>query len=151
VIASVIGLLVVGGLLTLVGRPAPGQAQSSVQIPRLEGTQHPNLSGVWQALNEANWDLEAHAARTAWVTHPGVATGSPVPNAPVLALGATAGIPGSLGVVEGDHEVRQRIARGLRPRRAAGLRQLEHDPGGARARLPLRALRAAAQLAAGIA
>ena len=101
VIASVIGLLVVGGLLMLVGRPAPGQAQSSAQIPRLEGTQHPNLSGVWQALNEANWDLEAHAARTAWVTHPGVPTGSPVPNAPVLALGATAGIPGSLGVIEG--------------------------------------------------
>ena len=21
---------------------------------------HPNFNGVWQALNEANWDLEAH-------------------------------------------------------------------------------------------
>jgi hypothetical protein len=101
VIASVVGLLVVGGLLTLVGRPEPGQAQSAVEIPRLEGTQQPTLSGVWQALNEANWDLEAHAARTAWVTHPGVPAGSPVPNAPVLALGAVAGVPGSLGVVDG--------------------------------------------------
>jgi hypothetical protein len=66
----------------------------------LAGTDHPNLSGVWQALNEANWDLEGHAARAARVLHAGVGTGSPVPDAPVLALGATGGIPASLGVVE---------------------------------------------------
>ena len=24
---------------------------------------HPNLNGIWQALNEANWDLEGHGAR----------------------------------------------------------------------------------------
>src|SRR5262245_2100151 len=59
------------------------------------------MSGVWQALNEANWDLEAHTARTARVLHAGVPAGSPVPDAPVLALGATGGVPGSLGVVVG--------------------------------------------------
>ncbi len=32
------------------------------QTPRA-ATQHPNLNGIWQALNEANWDLEGHNAR----------------------------------------------------------------------------------------
>jgi hypothetical protein len=45
----------------------------------------PNLNGIWQANNEANWDLEAHSAR------PGQ----------VVAMGAWAAQPGSLGVVEG--------------------------------------------------
>src|SRR5436189_4498594 len=45
----------------------------------------PNLSGIWQALNEANWDIEGHAAG------PGR----------VLALGAEDSVPPGLGVVEG--------------------------------------------------
>jgi len=47
---------------------------------------HPDLSGVWQALNRAGWDLQAHAAR------PG----------PLVAAGAVGAIPGGLGVIEGD-------------------------------------------------
>ena len=31
----------------------------------------PNFSGIWQANNEANWDLEAHEARPGAVTQPG--------------------------------------------------------------------------------
>src|SRR5215469_9049271 len=30
---------------------------------------HPNLNGIWQAMNSANWNLEAHAAQkidSAW-------------------------------------------------------------------------------------
>lgn len=100
IVASAVGMLLVIAIFSLLGRPTTGQAQAD-QVPRLEGTQHPNLSGVWQALNEANWGLEAHPARAARVLHPGVPNGSPVPGAPVLALGATGGIPGSLGVVEG--------------------------------------------------
>jgi hypothetical protein len=71
-----------------------------VQRPaRLEG--HPNFSGVWQALNEANWDLEPHAARPGFVTQPGVHPLAEVPAAPALALGAAGSVPGSIGVVEG--------------------------------------------------
>ncbi|HVG53100.1 MAG TPA: hypothetical protein VM846_01665 [Vicinamibacterales bacterium] len=44
----------------------------------------PNLNGIWQALNTAYWDIEAHAAA------PG----------PVLELGAAGAIPGGLGIVE---------------------------------------------------
>ena len=30
---------------------------------RLAGTDRPNLDGLWQALTEANWDIQAHAAQ----------------------------------------------------------------------------------------
>src|SRR5260370_8964694 len=67
----------------------------------------PNFSGIWQANNEANWDLQAHAARPAAVTQPGVYAYdyARVPAAPVLALGAPGAVPGSLGVVQGDGEI----------------------------------------------
>ena len=67
----------------------------------------PNFSGIWQALNEAHWDLEAHAARPGIVTQPGAYPFSyaEVPAAPVLALGAAGGVPGSVGVVDGDGEI----------------------------------------------
>ena len=67
----------------------------------------PNLSGIWQANNEANWDLEAHAARAGSVMQEGIYPYpyARVPAAPVVALGAAAGVPGSLGVVQGDGEI----------------------------------------------
>src|SRR5438094_8867399 len=67
----------------------------------------PNFNGVWQASNEAHWDLQAHEARPAPVTQPGVYPYeyARVPAAPVLALGAAAGVPGSLGVVQGDGQI----------------------------------------------
>ena len=46
----------------------------------------PNLNGIWQAVNTANWDLLDHSAQ------PG----------PVVALGALGAIPGGVGVVEGN-------------------------------------------------
>ena len=67
----------------------------------------PNFNGVWQALNEAHWDLEAHEARAGMVTQKGVYEYeyAKVPAAPVVALGAAAGVPGSLGVVQGDGKI----------------------------------------------
>src|SRR2546422_11382583 len=65
----------------------------------------PNFSGIWEANNEAYWDLQAHEARPGAVTQPGVYPAydfARVPAAPVLALGAAAGVPGSLGGIEGD-------------------------------------------------
>ena len=40
----------------------PATSQSS-QMPRLKGTAHPNLDGLWQSITEANWDIQAHAAQ----------------------------------------------------------------------------------------
>ncbi len=67
----------------------------------------PNFGGVWQALNEAHWDLQAHEARAGMVTQKGVYDYeyARVPAAPVLALGAAGGVPGSLGIVQGDGQI----------------------------------------------
>jgi len=59
----------------------------------------PDLNGIWQALNEANYDLEAHIARPAMALRPGPY--GPVPAPSTLALGAVGAVPPSLGVVEG--------------------------------------------------
>jgi hypothetical protein len=39
---------------------ATGIAEAQTQPKRIGG--HPNLNGIWQAMNSANWNLEAHAA-----------------------------------------------------------------------------------------
>ena len=46
----------------------------------------PNLTGIWQVMNTANWDLQAHEAR----------------QGPVIALGAAFSVPPGPGVVEGN-------------------------------------------------
>ena len=52
----------------------------------------PDLNGVWQAMNTANWDLEPHAARAALALVPGPFV--PVPAPEVVALGAVGAVPG---------------------------------------------------------
>jgi hypothetical protein len=60
---------------------------------------HPDFNGIWQSLNEANYDLEGHMARPAMALRPGPY--GAVPAAGVLALGAVGAVPPSVGVVEG--------------------------------------------------
>ena len=59
----------------------------------------PDLSGVWQVLNTANFDIEPHGARAAMIMREGPVV--PVPAKEVLALGAIGAVPAGLGVVEG--------------------------------------------------
>ncbi len=59
----------------------------------------PDLSGVWQVLNTANYNLEPHGARAAMVMREGPVV--PVPAKEVVALGAIGAVPAGLGVVEG--------------------------------------------------
>src|SRR2546425_395749 len=60
----------------------------------------PDLNGIWQALNEANYDIQLHMARPALALRSGPY--GPVPAAPLLALGAVVSVPPGLGVVEGE-------------------------------------------------
>jgi hypothetical protein len=46
----------------------------------------PDMNGIWQSLNTANWDIQGHAARPSQV----------------VALGAAGAVPAGLGVVEGN-------------------------------------------------
>ena len=75
--------------------PLAGQ---TYRAPRGPGGR-PDLNGIWQALNEANYDIEGHVARPAMALRPGPY--GPLPAAPVLALGAVGAVPPGLGVVEG--------------------------------------------------
>ena len=76
---------------------AAGQT-AAYRAPRAAGGK-PDLNGIWQALNGANYDIQAHMARPAMALRPGPY--GPVPAAAVLALGAVGAVPPGMGVVEG--------------------------------------------------
>jgi len=73
-------------VLSLAIAPAAAQQAPAYRAPRLPGTQNPDLNGIWQALNTANWNIEPHAASS------GVLSGS---------LGVYGAEPAGQGVVVG--------------------------------------------------
>src|SRR5437660_2795134 len=89
--------VLLAGAVLAIASPLCGQS-SAYRAPRAAGGK-PDLNGVWQVLNEANYDLEGHSARPAMALRPGPY--GPVPATPVLALGAVGAVPPSLGVVDG--------------------------------------------------
>jgi hypothetical protein len=85
-------------IVSLLVAPLSGQQAPAYRAPR-GSDGHPDLNGIWQALNEANWDIEMHMARPALQVRPGPY--GPVPAPPVLQLGAVASVPPGMGVVDG--------------------------------------------------
>jgi len=81
---QIMGLMMVAAGLCLAVTTASGQAPP-YRAPRT-GDGRPSLNGIWQALNTASWDIEAHSAA------PGL----------ISDLGASNAVPGGLGVVEGE-------------------------------------------------
>ena len=78
------GVIAVAAVLVGIVRPVSGRAQSGTMPRSSDGK--PDFTGIWQAMNSANWDLLAHEARR----------GS------VIALGAAFSVPAGPGVVEGN-------------------------------------------------
>ena len=77
---TVVGIATcVAATVTLVTAQTPGY-----RAPRAPDGK-PNLNGIWQAINTANYDIEAHSAA----------------QSPVLELGAAGAVPAGLGGVEG--------------------------------------------------
>src|SRR5437899_12919867 len=69
--------------LMLAAIPAGGQTRAYRAARTADGK--PNFNGIWQALNEAYWDIEAHAAAPS----------------PVIELGAAHAVAGGLSIIEG--------------------------------------------------
>lgn len=96
-------------MLTLV-LAAPQAAAQSDDIPRTPDGK-PDLSGIWQAMTSAHYDIEPHAASMG--PHPGL-------------FGAVSAIPAGLGVVEGGRIPYTEEARRKRDENRANA--LENDP-----------------------
>ena len=97
-LATALASAVLGATLAAFVVPVVGQAPVST-VPRLANGK-PDLNGIWQALNEANFDIQMHVARPAMALRAG--PHGPVPAAAVVALGAVGAVPPGVGVVEGD-------------------------------------------------
>ena len=70
--------------------PLVGQGQPGYKAPRAADG-HPDLNGIWQALNTANYDIEPHVARPAMALRPGPY--GPLPAKEVLYFGAVGAVP----------------------------------------------------------
>jgi len=99
------------GLVTLVGLFSITQAAAqSGDIPRTPSGK-PDLSGIWQAMTSAHYDVEPHAASEG--PHPGL-------------MGALSATPAGLGIVEGGRIPYNEQS--LRVRDANKASALENDP-----------------------
>lgn len=113
-------------LVVVPGSAAPSGAAASAQqavIPRLASGK-PDFNGIWQALGNAHWDIEPHAARPALAMQPGPVV--PVPAAEVRALGAVASVPSGWSVVVGGEIPYTAEARARRDENRS--KWLERDP-----------------------
>jgi hypothetical protein len=90
---SMIATVVMVAIVSLAMIPAAGQIRA-YRAPRTADGR-PNLNGIWQVINEAYWDIEAHAAAPGPVTAlgaadavlpgPGIVEGGPIPYKPAAA------------------------------------------------------------------
>lgn len=101
-VLALAGVMMSGQALAADAKAKPAAKMASMAVykaPRGPDGKHPDMNGVWQAMNTANWNVEPHAASAALQMRPGPVV--PVPAKEVVALGAVGAVPSGLGVVEG--------------------------------------------------
>jgi len=91
-------LMAVVAMACALGSAAMAQGPA-YKAPRGPDKVHPDLNGVWQVLNSANYNIEPHLSSAAMAMRPGPVV--PVPAKEVVALGAVGAIPPGPGVVVG--------------------------------------------------
>jgi hypothetical protein len=94
---------------TLLVVPGRGQTAAAYRAARTPDGK-PDLNGIWQALNTANWDIQDHPAK----------------QGPIVALGAAFSQPAGQGIVEGNEIPYKPEA--LAKKRANGENWVKNDP-----------------------
>ena len=133
-IGAAVVAAVVGVALWMQVGPTAGQAEAYRAPRTVDGK--PDLNGVWQAVNTANYDIQAHPARPALTVlpappgtgTPGLTRARPIELAasPLRALGAVGGVPAGEGVVDGNEIPYQPWA--AAKKKENGEHWLERDP-----------------------
>jgi hypothetical protein len=100
------------GAMWLFQTSATSQSGRQGYQPTRTADGKPDLNGIWQALNTANFDIQGHAARPALAVMPAAprsgvpglvrATHVELPHPSIRSLGAVGGVPAGESVVEGD-------------------------------------------------
>ena len=80
--ALLVIILAAGAFVWLVGVPGLGQSSGAAYVPPRTADGHPDLQGIWQAVNAAAWDLEAHNASFGVPAGHGVVDGGEIPYQP---------------------------------------------------------------------
>ena len=85
-----ISFVVAAAAAAVLGSIVPASSQAQTQAPAYRAPRtadgKPNLTGIWQVMNTANWDIQAHAAKAG----------------PIVALGAAFAVLPGPGVVDGN-------------------------------------------------
>src|SRR5439155_1804613 len=90
---------------------APAQARGGTgRVPKNAWNGKPNMNGVWQAMNTANWNLEDHAANAG----------------PMYQLGAIGAVPPGQSVVDGGDI--PYLPAALEQRKKNSINRLTEDP-----------------------
>ena len=85
-IGLVLAAVAVAASVAAIGCGGQTAALSSAAAAGRTPDGKPDLNGIWQAMNTANWDIQDHSAR----------------QGPVVGLGAAFSVPAGKGVVEGN-------------------------------------------------